>query len=63
MKISVVTRAQPNVPFGLTDKVIFYLVTENTHLASFCVGHVMFDILSHRNFRVADHIVKGFYCF
>ena len=58
MKISAVTRAQLNIPFGDTDRVVYCIVTRNTHSAAFCVGHALFDMLGHRNFTIADHYIK-----
>ena len=58
MKISAVTRAQLKIPFGDTDRVVYCVVTSNTHSAAFCVGHAMFDCVGHRKFTVADHYVK-----
>jgi len=58
MKISAVTRAQLKIPFGDTDRVVYCIVTTNTHSAGFCVGHAFFDTVGHRNFTVADHYVK-----
>ena len=58
MKISAVTRAQLNIPFGDTDRVVYCVVTTNTHSTGFCVGRALFDMVGHRNFIVADHYVK-----
>ena len=57
MKISAVTRAQLNVPFGDTDRVVCTVINI-THFARFCVGAGMFDFVEHGRFRIADHYVK-----
>ena len=58
MKILAVTRPQLKIPFGNTDRVVYCVVTTNTHSTMFCVGHALFDMVGHRNFTVADHYVK-----
>ena len=58
MKISAVTRAQLNIPFGDTDRVVYCIVTSNTHSAGYYVGHTLFDMLGHKNFIIADHYIK-----
>ena len=58
MKILAVTRPQLKIPFGNTDRVVYCVVTTNTHSTMFCVGHALFDMVGHKNFIVADHYVK-----
>lgn len=58
MKISAVTRSQLKIPFGDTDRVVYGVVSANTHSAGFYVGHALLGMVEHRNFTVADHYVK-----